>query len=129
VDVRPGILVVRDLHRQRTTANALVGTFHLGSTATPQTLGGGQYKVGTINVSSFSSTALGITFTMDVDQSNTSTGEAMHFAIPATTTPVEVVTVISDTATGVSYTGGVLKLSSNQCVTFANGDVSVASCH
>lgn len=129
VHVRPGILVVRDLHHQRAATNTLVGTFHLGPTAAPQNPSPGQYTVGNVSVSSFSSAALNFTFTVDRDQSNAAVGQAMHMSVSKTTAPVEMVTVISDSGiTGLSYSGGVLKLSNNQCVTFANGDVNVAAC-
>jgi hypothetical protein len=48
----------------------------------------------------------------------------VRFALAA----VELVTVFSETATLQSYAGGVLRLSDGQCVTFANGAVSVAAC-
>ena len=56
-------------------------------------------------------------------------GQDMHLTVPQTTAQVEIVTVISDVATGLSYSAGVLKLSTSQCVTFANGDVSLATCN
>jgi hypothetical protein len=129
VHVRPGILVVRDLHHQRAATTSLVGTFHLGPTNTPANPSPGQYTVGNLNISSFSSVPLSITFTMDTDQSSNPVGQAMHMTVPLTAARVEMVTTISDSGvTGVSYSGGVLKLSNNQCVTFTNGDVTVASC-
>src|SRR5262249_50245076 len=65
VHVRPGNLVVRDLHHQRAATSTLVATFHLGPTNTPQNPNPGQYTVGNVSVSSFTSVPLNVTFTMD----------------------------------------------------------------
>jgi len=52
----------------------------------------------------------------------------MTQAFPAGVQGMESVTVFAEGTTGVSYANGVLKLSNGQCVTFANGSVSVAAC-
>jgi hypothetical protein len=119
--------VVRDLLRQRNVNNSLVGTFHLGPTDSPQTLGKGQYRVGDVRVSVFSSVSLTISFTLDQDQNSNPVGQPMHLTVPAATKQVEIVSVISDVATGLSYLAGVLTLSTGQSVTFGNGGVSLVT--
>ena len=76
-----------------------------------------------------SSLAPTVTFMNDTDQSSTVVGQQMVQTFPASTNPVEIVNVFSDSGvTLVSYSGGVARLSNGKCVTFAKGDVSVGSC-
>jgi len=128
VHVRPGILIVRDLHRRRHASDTLVGYWHLGSSQSVQTIGSGQYKVGTLNISTFTPAGITNTFSSDVDRSNTKIGTLMTQTFPSSVNQMEVVSVFSEVVTGMSYANGALKLSNGQCVTFANGDVNVASC-
>jgi hypothetical protein len=125
VHVRPGILVVRDLHRRRSASTTLVGNWHLGPAGSVQTVSSGQYKIGTLNVSVFGQTP---TFTADHDAAGNTIGTLMTQSFPSSTSQTETVSVFSDVATGTSYSAGVLKLSTAQCVNFANGDVTVTSC-
>ena len=129
VHVRPGVLVIRDLSRRRHAADSLVSRFHLGPTDEPVNGAPGQIQVGALHISSFSSLAVAPAFTNDVDQQGTVVGKQMALRFPASTDAVEAVTVLSDTGVGLAgYTGGVARLSNQQCVTFANGDLSVGPC-
>jgi hypothetical protein len=126
VHVRPGILVVRDLvHRRH--SETLQGLWHLGPMGTVQTLGGGAYQVGGLNINSFSSVQVATTFMPDTDGNGAVIGTLMQDAVDADG-EVELVRVFSDAATAVSYAGGVVKLSTGQCVKFSSGTVSVDNC-
>ncbi len=128
VHVRPGVLVVRDLHRRRHSTDTLVANWHLGPTGTVQTIAPGQYKVGNVNVETFAPTGTTSVFSTDVDAKGNAIGTLMRQTFPNNTNQMETVTVISDVASASSYVNGTVKLSTGQCVNFANGGVSVASC-
>jgi hypothetical protein len=129
VHVRPDALVVRDLHRRRHASDTLVSRFHLGPKDAPANPQPGRYQVGTVTISMSSTLAPMIAFSDDTDQQSNVVGKQLTETFPASTDPVEVIHVFSDNnVTLVSYSGGVAKLSNGQCVTFAAGDVSVASC-
>ena len=126
VHLRPGVLVVRDLHRRRHADDTLVANWHLGSAEAVQTLSAGHYKIGTTDVTAFTNATIG--FGSDADAGGNRIGTLMTQTFPTGVQGMESVTVFAEGTTGVSYASGVLKLSNGQCVTFANGSVSVASC-
>ena len=127
VHLRPGTLIVRDLHRRRHSSDTLTANFHLGSFNTMQTLRSGVYKLGTFNVSTFYPAGVTVSFSDDKDGGNNRVGTLMQLAFAAgNTQPMEIVTVFSETLTATSYAGGVLTLSDGTRVTFANGTVDVA---
>jgi hypothetical protein len=128
VHVRPGILVVRDLHRRRHTSDTLVAHWHLGPTQSVQTVSPGHYKVGALNVTAFTPSGVANSFSNDQDRAGTKIGTLMTQTFPTSTARTETVTVFSETATGTSYAGGVLTLSNGQCVTFSEGVVGVGAC-
>ena len=125
VHLRPDTLVVRDLSRRRHSTDTLVARWHLGSSAarTNETNG---FSSGGLHVASFGATQ---TFANDVDGSGNTIGTLMTETLPSSTSQTETVHVFSASQTAVSYTAGVLKLSGGQCVSFANGTVTVATCH
>jgi len=110
VHIRPGVLIVRDLHRRRHPTDTLTARFHLGSSG--------------VKVSTFGATA---TFSDDHDGGGNVIGKLMTIDFPPSTQPAEMVNVFSDTIAAASYANGVLTLSDGTRVTFANGDVSVSS--
>ena len=111
VHLRPGTLIVRDLHRRRHTTDTLSARFHLGSPA--------------VKVSTFYPAGVTVTNTTDVDGGGNPVGTLMQLDFAVSTAPMELVTVFSETLTGTSYANGVLTLSDGTRVTFADGDVSV----
>jgi hypothetical protein len=125
VHLRPGILVVRDLHRRRHAADTLVANWHLGPAQLVKTISDGQYKIGPLNVSTFTPVGVTSAFSSDNDRDGTKFGTLMTQTFPSSTDKTETVTVFSETATGVSYADGVLHLSNGQTVTFAIGGVKV----
>jgi hypothetical protein len=128
VHVRPDVLVVRDLSRRRHDADTLVGRFHLGPKDAPQG-SGSKYTVGALSISMGGTSAPTVAFSDDADQDGNVVGKQMTQTFAASTTELDSVTVFSDTGVTLdSYSGGVAKLSNGKCVTFANGDVKVASC-
>ncbi len=128
VHVRPGVLVVRDLHRRRHTTDTMVARWHLGSTSSVQTIAAGQYQIGTIRVGTFYPGGVPSQFSTDTDAGGHAIGTLMQQTLPSSTAQMEMVTVVSDGVTALSYSGGVLHLSNGQCVTFAAGGVTVAAC-
>ena len=128
VHLRPGTLIVRDLHRRRHAADTLTAFFHLASFDTPQTVRSGVYRFGALNVSAFYPAGVTVTFTDDKDAGNNRVGTLMQLAVAAgNTQPIDMITMFSETLTATSYDGGVLTLSDNTRVTFANGTVQVSS--
>jgi hypothetical protein len=126
VHLRPGTLIVRDLHRRRHSADTLTAFFHLGSFASPQTVRSGVYAFDALKISTFYPGGLGVTFSDDKDGGGNRIGTLMRVAFPAgNAQPLDIVTVFSETLTGTSYANGVVTLSDGTRVTFANGTVSV----
>jgi len=109
VHLRPGTLIVRDLHRRRHASDTLSARFHIG-------------LVNKLNVAY--PTAL-TTLTDDVDGGGNRIGTLMQINYPSSTLILENVTIFSETLTLTSYSNGVLTLSDGTRVTFANGTVSV----
>ena len=129
VHVRPGTLVVRDLHRRKHAGDTLVARWHLGSTATATSPSANVWDVGGLKITLLGGFTAKPTFAPESDSGSTVIGTLMTETLPAgPTTEVEMVRVFSETDTGVSYSGGVLKLSSGTCVTFAAGTVDVKPC-
>ena len=127
VHLRPGTLIVRDLHRRRHPSDTLTAFFHLGPFNTPQNVRSGVYKLGTLNVSTFYPADVTVTFSDDKDAGSNRVGTLMQLAFAAgNTQPMDIVTVFSETLTATSYAAGVLTLSDGTRVTFANGTVDVA---
>lgn len=98
VHLRPGTLIVRDLHRRRHSTDTLAARWHLGSSETPQTTANGN-RIGTI----------------------------MQLQFANSTAPMELVTVFSETLTASTYAGGTLTLSDCTRVVFANNGADVQS--
>ncbi len=113
VHLRPGTLIVRDLHRRRHASDTLTARFHLG--------------VDTLKISRFYPAGVTVTTTDDRDGGGNRIGTLMQLDFSSSTAPLELVTVFSETLTATSYVNGVLTLSDGTRVTFANGTVSVQS--
>ncbi|HEY8132474.1 MAG TPA: hypothetical protein VII12_11350 [Thermoanaerobaculia bacterium] len=111
VHLRPGTLIVRDLHRRRHATDTLAARFHLG--------------VDTLKISRFYPAGVNVTFVDDHDGGNNRIGTLMQLDFSSSTAPLELVTVFSETLSGTSYANGVLTLSDGTRVTFANGTVTV----
>jgi hypothetical protein len=110
VHLRPGTLIVRDLHRRRHASDTLSARFHLGV---------GNLKIAyPANLTAFSD---------DVDGRGNRIGTLMQINYPSSTLVLDNVTVFSETLTSANYNNGVLTLSDGTRVTFANGTVSVQS--
>jgi hypothetical protein len=128
VHVRPGTLIVRDLHRRRRATDALAARFHLGPAGPAQQLGPGSYRLGTLGVQLFGSVAVAPQFSADTDASGAVIGSLLEQQLPASTNPIELVAVFSEQLQATGYAGGVLTLSNGQCVRFAGGAVSMSAC-
>ena len=128
VHVRPGTLVVRDLHRRRLAGTTLDALWHLGSSAAVTTVSDHVIQLDGLSVSSFGDHPPTAAFGSDTDASGARIGTLMTDSFPATTDPVETVWVFSETVTGVSYADGVLTLSDGTCVSFVSGPAVVAAC-
>ncbi|MDQ6800467.1 MAG: DUF4962 domain-containing protein [Acidobacteriota bacterium] len=109
VHLRPGTLIVRDLHRRRHATDTLSSRFHVGD---PD-------KLNIVN------TPPAPVFTDDRDGAGNRIGTLMQLNFPSSTQPINGVTVFSETLTVRSYDGSVLTLSDGTRVIFANGSVSV----
>ena len=129
VHLRPGTLIVRDLHRRRSMTDTLVGRWHLGPLEAVQTLAPGQYQLGTLKVSTVYPAGVSVSFVDDTDTANNRVGSVMQFTFAGSTAPMELITVFSETLTITSYNAGVLTLSDGRAITFANGTVTTASIH
>ncbi|MGZ4809034.1 MAG: hypothetical protein ACXV7D_06855 [Thermoanaerobaculia bacterium] len=127
VHLRPGTLIVRDLHRRRHPADTLVANWHLGPTDAVQNLGSGKYKIGVLNVSTIYPGGVTVTFADDDDLGSNKIGTLMALSFASSTAPLELITVFSETLTVTGYTGGVLTLSDGTPVTFGNGTVRVGN--
>ena len=128
VHIRPGVLVVRDLSRRRHSSDTLVARFHLGPAQAVQTIATGHFVVGTLDITSFGPSAVATQFSSDKDTAGNVIGTLLQQTMPLGTSQMELVTVFAEGVTGQSYANGILRLSNNQCVTFASGQVSVATC-
>ncbi len=128
VHVRPGTLVVRDLHRRRHATDALVANWHLGSSLAVTNPSAGQYQIGTLRIGLIGPSAPVPVFANDNDAGGVRIGTLMTQTFPLSMTQMEQIAVFSETDTAVSYSGGILALSSGQCVTFTAGTVNVAPC-
>jgi hypothetical protein len=129
VHVRPGVLVVRDLSRRRHATDMMLSRFHLGPSAAASNPSTDRYQVGGVTISLASTAAPMVSFVDDKDQQGTVVGKQMQETFPASTDALETVHVFSDGGVTLqSWSAGVAHLSNGQCVTFANGDVTVSSC-
>jgi hypothetical protein len=124
VHLRPGTMIVRDLHRRRHTTDTLAARWHLGSSDAVQNLGGG-YRVGALNVSAIYPAGVTVSFSNDVDEGGNGIGTLMQLQFASSTAPMELVTVFSETLTATSYAGGTLTLTDGTRVVFSNGSVDV----
>jgi hypothetical protein len=120
VHLRPGTLVVRDLHRRRHLTDTLAAQFHLGPTNSVQAVGGG-YQTGSLRVSTYYPAGVTVAFTGDTDGGGNPIGGLMLLGFTNSTAPLELVTVFSETLTGTSYTNGALALSDGSSVVFGSG--------
>jgi hypothetical protein len=111
VHLRPGTLIVRDLHRRRHASDTLTARFHLG--------------VDTLKISRFYPSGVTVTTTDDKDGGGNRIGTLMQLDFASSTSPLELVTVFSETLTATNYSNGTLTLSDGTRVIFANGSVSV----
>jgi hypothetical protein len=128
VHVRPGTLVVRDLSRRRHASDTMTARWHLGSSAVAVREPNG-YRVGTLHIDSFvSGTSITRRFGTDAPPGIGRVGTLLVENYGRTTAPVEAVHVFSERDTGVSYSGGVLRLTSGTCVTFGGGTASAGPC-
>ena len=126
VHLRPGTLIVRDLHRRRHLTDTLTAFWHLGPSDPVQTTGFG-YRVGPLNISTVYPRGVIVTFGNDVDGGGNPIGKLMRLTFTSSTAPMELVTVFSETLTATSYAGGALMLSDGTRVLFANNTVTVSS--
>ncbi|HEX3110716.1 MAG TPA: hypothetical protein VHU41_16585 [Thermoanaerobaculia bacterium] len=116
VHLRPGTLIVRDLHRRRHASDTLAGYFHLDEPVL------GFYKVSTLYPHDVT-----VSYGYDVDRGGNRIGMLMRLTFASSTAPMELVTVISETLSATSYAGGTLTLSDGTRVLFANNTVTVTS--
>ena len=128
VHLRPGTVIVRDLHRRRSASIPLQALWHLGSSASVETIDAAHYRIAPLQVSFFGSVPVTTTFVTDTDAGAHPIGTRIEQDIATTTDGVEMVTVFSETLWGTGYGGGQLVLSDGRCVTFATGRVEVGAC-
>ncbi|HEX7420754.1 MAG TPA: hypothetical protein VF505_12765, partial [Thermoanaerobaculia bacterium] len=126
VHLRPGTLIVRDLHRRRHPSDPLAARFHLGSSEPVQNVSNG-YRIGVLNVSTIYPAGASVVFSNDVDGGGNRIGTLMELQFASSTAPMELVTVFSETLTANSYASGTLALSDGTRVIFANSSVDVLS--
>jgi hypothetical protein len=126
VHLRPGTLIVRDLHRRRHPTDPLAARFHLGSSVAVQNISGG-YRVGALNVSTIYPAGVSVVFSNDVDGGGNRIGTLMELQFASSTAPMELVTVFSETLTASNDSSGTLTLSDGTRVIFANSTVDVKS--
>lgn len=127
VHLRPGTLVVRDLHRRRHPGDTLSARWHIGVPDAVITVAPGRYRAGALNVSTFYPSGVTVSFASDTFMGSNPVGTLMQLDFASSTAPMELVAVFSETLTTTSYAGNVLTLSDGTRVTFANGTVSVQS--
>ena len=126
VHLRPGTLIVRDLHRRRHESDALTARWHLGSSEAVQNIGSG-YRIGGLNVSTFYPAGVTVSFSNDVDGRGNRVGTLMKLDFASSMAPMELVTVFSESLAANAYAGGTLTLSDGTRVVFASDTVSVPS--
>jgi len=68
-----------------------------------------------------------VTMTDDKDGGGNRIGTLMQLDFASSTSPMELITVFSETLTATAYQNGVLAMSDGTLVTFANGTVTVQS--
>jgi hypothetical protein len=128
VHLRPGTLVVRDLHRRRHSTDTLAAQFHLGPSNAVQSVAAGGYQIGPLRVSTFYPSGVAVSFAGDTDAGGKPIGALMRLDFTNSTAPMDLVTVFSETLAGISYTNGVLALNDGSSVTFgSNGAISVST--
>jgi len=125
VHLRPGTLIVRDLHRRRHVSDTLSGRWHVGLSDAVQNVSGG-YRIGALQISTFYPQDVSVSFSNDNDGGGNRVGTVMQMDFASSIQPLELVTVFSETLTATSYTNQVLTLSDGSKVTFAqDGTISV----
>lgn len=127
VHLRPGTLVVRDLHRRRHASDSLAAHFHIGTAETVQADGPGRYLSGPLRITTFYPAGVTLSFTDDHDLGNNRIGTLMESGFASSTQPMDLVTVFSETLTATSYANGHLMMSDGREVRFANGTITVLS--
>jgi hypothetical protein len=127
VHLRPGALVVRDLHRRRHPTDTLAAQFHIGLTNAVESLGNG-YQIGPLLVSTFYPQGVTVSFTNDTDGGGNLIGTLMQLGFASSTAPMELLTVFSETLAATNYANGLLLLQDGTQVRFAgDGSLSVAT--
>ena len=119
VHLRPGTLIIRDLHRRRHASDTLDGQFHLGLTNTPQTVSGG-YQVGPLEVSTFYPQNVTVSFGDDTDGGGNLIGTLMQLGFASSTAPMELVTVFSEALRATNYANRVLSLNDGTHIVFSS---------
>ncbi len=128
VHLRPGTLIVRDLHRRRHLSDTLMARWHLGPSDPVQSASNG-YRLGALNVSTFYPPGVTVMFGDDVDSGGNRVGTLMQLQFASSTAAMELITVFSETLTATSYAAGTVTLSDGTRVIFANNTVSVQPGH
>lgn len=124
VHLRPGTLIVRDLHRRRHDSDPLSAFWHLGPTDPVRNTATG-YRLGALNVSAIYPAGVTVSFADDVDRGGNRIGTLMQLQFAGSTAPMELITVFSETLTATSYSNGILTLSDGTRIVFANNTVDV----
>jgi hypothetical protein len=127
VHLRPGTMIVRDIHRRRHESDTLAARWHLGSSEAVQPSGSGRYRIGTLQISTFYPSGVTVSWAADNDGGGNRVGTLMQLDFAASTAPMDLVTVFSETLTATSYSGGVLTLSNGTKVLFTSDGVAVSS--
>lgn len=128
VHIRPGTVIVRDLHQRRHTSDTMIARWHLGSSSAVQTTDSNHYQIDNLKISTFYPAGVATVFAVDKNAGGNTVGKLMQQTLPASTAAMEMITVFSETISATGYANGVLHLSDNQCVTFGNGTVYVSPC-
>jgi hypothetical protein len=126
VHLRPGTLVVRDLHRRPHPETSLVASWHLGSSEPTTALPGGGFVTGPLHWWSWSNPGSTFTFEPDLDEGGARIGTLARQSFPSSTVPSEALTVFSIDRTGASWANGVLTFDDGTTVTFPGGRVRVS---
>lgn len=127
VHLRPGTLIVRDLHRRRHSSDTLQANWHLGPTTAVSNLGGGRYDIGSLHITTFYPAGVTVTFSDDDDLGSNKIGTRMALDFASSTAQLELITVFSETLTATTYSGGVLTLSDGTPIAFGSGTVRVGN--
>jgi hypothetical protein len=126
VHLRPGTLIVRDLHRRRHDTDALSAQFHIGLTNAVQNTTYGN-QIGALHISTLYPAGVNVSYGEDHDLGGDLIGTLMQLQFASSTAPMELVTVFSETVSGMSYTNGVLKLSDGTSVSFGSDGTPTVS--